>query len=439
MGLGLYIIGKQKKNKSKKKIFNKIEEYFLSLKKDLLSKLIEIYKDEDMVLIYLHPAEEPIEFSVNEENNIVCSAKTSSAGPGYHAYLIALLEKMEEILRIEWIWSDEDGDIGDETGYYENKNFKQLQNEILKWLHYFSKELLKLQEEHVSEIRISLPTDFPTIMKQEKFFAMSSLGYWEEKWFETIANSSLENISNFGIDFFPWWNKEPDALFWLKTALVLLWTDCPWHEPISEGEVNLYYLIHDCLEEAYKLNKGLEFPWHEWMQILTYLKDEKKIEKLKSIIPSDYSLHHIGFHKEIMLQSLTGGWKIEVPGYFYNELERNGETSLYWYEDKTIQSSSFSLEPKEKTSPNELVDTFFPMKNVKENIEIITFETETLMGKAGIMLDIDEDSNNDLSWLLQGVIATKELEKSNLNLSTICYNKESDKDWAIKTWKSIIN
>ncbi len=92
--------------KPNKRFFFKRSESFQDLLHRLASS-INIYLAEkhleavsyitmgkETMLVGLHPAEEEVGFYV-DQGYLVCAAKTSSAGPGYHAFVIEMLDELE--------------------------------------------------------------------------------------------------------------------------------------------------------------------------------------------------------------------------------------------------------------------------------------------------------------------------------------------------------
>src|SRR4051812_24319455 len=70
----------------------------------LLRRLVRCEALDDRLLVRLHPSEESVEFFFEASGNFVCAAKTSTAGPGYHAFLLEWLENLGTACRLPWIW-----------------------------------------------------------------------------------------------------------------------------------------------------------------------------------------------------------------------------------------------------------------------------------------------------------------------------------------------
>ena len=77
------------------------------------------------------PIEEAVRFE-QKKNEVYLSARTSSAGPGYHDYLAGLLD---ELISIEDLVATEKPEHLDETGYWVERDFLALQAEMSKYFH----------------------------------------------------------------------------------------------------------------------------------------------------------------------------------------------------------------------------------------------------------------------------------------------------------------
>lgn len=129
MGIGICITseilkdGLFKKPIKQNKLFDAILAALKSslpveLQKSVFSSTIEL----NCMNVELHPAEEPVEFTI-DNGTLKFSAKTNSAGPGYHAYLVDTLETVERQLGLTWNWSDGSDDMGDETSFHSTRDF----------------------------------------------------------------------------------------------------------------------------------------------------------------------------------------------------------------------------------------------------------------------------------------------------------------------------
>jgi len=105
MGLGIYI----KAQVSTPIQFSAIQDCITNNISGLFKDFLSFSLSENSLYVTLHPCEETVIFEyVN--NDLICSAKTNSVGPGYHAYLVELIEKIAIDLGIPWSWNLEEGE-----------------------------------------------------------------------------------------------------------------------------------------------------------------------------------------------------------------------------------------------------------------------------------------------------------------------------------------
>lgn len=418
MGLGIYIKGEVSKPllSFKKKLFDlsTIQDYITDHSSGLFKDFLSFDQSESTLYATLHPCEESVHF-VLSGSTIICSAKTNSVGPGYHAYLVEFVEKLGKDLGIKWSWDLEEDEeyYQDETGYYQHRNYEQLQLEMLGWL----KALCRTyDEEGGKQIMVSLPMGFPR-MKLD-YFAMSPVQIWEKEWFNKVAGLEPEDLKWAGEEFFIWWNQEPDALFYKQTGIALMNVDCPWHFPVDEQEKNLLSAIDQCFESARKLDPFIELPEGDW----------ETVRNLPSEIESDILETQYGYRKHLMTFDLPGEWLIDLPGTMYRTTD--GNTLVFYDHLFSVRSLAYNIE--KETSDAEYAETFFDTnENVGAGTETLYSETD-LAGKAIVCYAIDKEANSEY-WVLQGV----KVKDDKFLLSTICYPTEEHKEWAVQTWNSI--
>jgi hypothetical protein len=420
MGLGLFIMMKlpAKKGGAKGKKNNELfriiaSEMKLCLPALLQSNVFGAQTDGTVLSLQMHPAEEPVEFSV-EAGKLLCSAKTSSAGPGYHAFLVESLERTADKLGEKWNWGGDDEDYGDETGYYEHRDFKRLQDEMCTWLKTLSENMLGDSALH--NLSLSMPLGYSVV---GDYFAMSPMGFRNKDWFKSVMTDDADSLLRKCMGYFPWWEKDFTAEFYFKCALCAAWVDLPWHTALDDAEVKKYTFVLDCFKKAKELDQSLQIPENE-------IKDIRLYCDKNSDAPAP-NAEGIGFKKHLMLRDLTGGWNAEIPGYFYHEMEDDDTTAVYWFGAKTVRGSSLSVEEKNgrHVSREEL------LSDKPDDMPVIEFSKDHFSGWAAIEKVDDE---NGQYWCMSGRMATVD----NLCFVTICYDKDEDKDWAIALWQSLM-
>jgi len=418
MGIGISITASLPKKGffdntySKSNLFTGLTKHFeASLPVELQENVFWHHIEGDSLFLQIHPAEEPIEF-IFEKSALSFSAKTNSAGPGYHAYLIEILEEIESIIEIKWQWFDEENICGDETDYYKSRDFEALQDNMLSWLQSLANHLAESID--LESMLISMPIGYPLIEDS----ILTPMGFRTKEWFVDVHKEKIEILRKSGATIFPWWNKGFTDSFWYNCALTKAWVDLPWHTAYDDEERDEYDFVLDCFKKAVEMNPDLVIPQSEIDEINNYLDDE---ELSPPPLPSG-----IGFKKRIMKRPLTGAWTITLPGYYYDGIENEGSSVIYWFGDKTIRGGSMTLETKKDRS----ITTSDIFNNKPDSDDVLEFTKGKIIAWAHIVKNEELD---DEFWCLQGEVALN----NNLCFITICYENDEDKQWAIDTWKTI--
>ena len=326
------------------------------------------------------------------------------------------LIQIGEKLNLKWVWNDEGEDIGDETNYFQTRNFKTLQISMLEWLKSVAKAVLDLGKDDSLNIKVSMPCKYPSIVGD--YFFMSPLGFFSRDWLQEIVTCELSDLIGKGVNFFPWWEKDCGADFYYKCGLTTAWIDLPWHTYDSDYELEQYQFVLDCFKRAKELDRNIQLPETEIELIRLYMKND-----IAAPAPEPEG---IGFHKRMMIMNTTGEWTIQIPGYYYHLVENDGEIVVFWFGGRTIRINSMSIkDPNGQSVPAEKIIEKHPDKS-----SVIKHSEDYLLGCATIERTME---NGEEFWLLSGMMATS----GNLCIVTISYEKTEDEDWAIATWKSI--
>ena len=392
--------------------------------------------DEQPVLsIQIHPSAEDVELAVPEAGVCVVSAKTSTAGPGYHIFLCDLLNALGTQFHIEWDGPEEgEEDAGDETGYFYTHDADAVRTEMLRWLSALARVVVEnCQDEDVGIRMVSMPLDCSYPDQPQ---IVTPAGPRDQAWFEHL----VENPEH-GIGFFPWWPEGVGAAFFLGRALCRLWQDIRWRTPITEDEGELLMDVHLDLERAYHLDPGCDMPWREWRTLIEYLNEyfgyaefqheeglEAEIERRAAAIDPAQPL--IGYRRGRVSITLTGGWSLTIPGEMAEEWEPSGETWGAWHGGRTIWFTSWSIsgDDDEVLSAQEILEG----RPWPEEGRIFEFQDGPLVGRA-VFMPYEEDG--ETLWNLKGYSAIE----GSFALCSVYLQDENDLEWALEIWKSLRN
>lgn len=266
-----------------------------------------IIEDGNTLIYSFHPSADPIYFEFKTDTLFV-TISTGSFGPGYHKFIIGVLDRIARRLDIEF---KEDAVYKDPSGYFKSRDFEYLKKFFIKSLSEYSQMLINSHDEGYKNFLISTPYDYPIIEKE--YFALSSLGYWGKNWFTDFIDADEEDRLLLASEFFIWDNDEMNAKFWFKTCISMIWLYYPFREIIDNKERTIYKKILYSFQEAYKKDNNLRYPWDILINIANSLDDEN----LAKFIENKKNPHHqnieIGFRLENARYSIAAGFTIILP------------------------------------------------------------------------------------------------------------------------------
>jgi hypothetical protein len=324
MGLGLYLAATPRVSNP----LDVVEHHVRARHQDVLEAL---GRADGLLAVSLHPAAEDIEFAF-DGRQLTVSAKTSTVGPGYHAYVCEMLRELAAELGATFgpLPGEDDGD---ETGYFSTGSRDALEDEMLAWLLGLAGVVAEGVAEGSSGFIISMSTD----SSFEFDGAMATpLGPRSSDWLEAVQ---LDPHS--GRDIFPWWSPGLGAEHAAGRALVRMWTEVRWRTPVDDDERELLDKVDRDLRRAHELDPTLLLPWPEWSAILGFLARDDGLaasirERAAGMAPK------IGYRRRPVCVTLTDGWSVRIPGEMASSFDDEG-TWCGFMPGRTIWMSSFTV------------------------------------------------------------------------------------------------
>lgn len=401
--------------KSSDQLLSEIESWVREYCVDLRATTY-IGKRDDRPTLFcrLHPAGEDMEISFTSSDHLTATANTSTVGPGYHIFVCDMLHKLGK--RFHAQWDPPNDDYCDETGYFHSGDRQQVFAQMTAWLkgvaNLFFDGTLK---DDVHPTRLAMPLDVGFDWDAR---AITPLGPRDLDWLRKTAADG-----NYGQDFFAWWSPEMNSEYFLRRALARMWSDVRWRHPVNDHEKEVLAYVDDSLKTAFKLDPSLAFPLAEWAEILDYLEsrdgDDKwvceRAQGMQAII---------GYRRREVAVQLPGNWWITVPGSFsdfaadenhnYSALDPPREVWVTSYTFKGDLGKSLQSQRDE----------------IGKRESVLVHQSDDYVAWA----EIKEKSDGGQRWF--------SLTSSNVGLGhraicTIVFLKPEDRDWAIRTWKSL--
>ncbi|MFT3987124.1 hypothetical protein [Aestuariivirga sp.] len=306
--------------------------------------------------IAAHYCEEWLDF-IQRDDAIILQARTSSCGPGYHAFLVDAVDRLKSQALIEF---GEDEDYFDETGYFSSRDYEALRGHHASWLQAVAKQVSghAVSEGSIQMVSLSLDGIYPNSSDD---FVLTPRGPVAREQFEKIASAGDKTLLEFASNWFPWWDRTPSAEDWIRTARTLLWVDVPWHVPAGDNERRVMEAAVECCNRAHKASTSTDFPATEIREITALLAEGAAWET----VPSPKG---IGYRRALCNRHLGYGWSIALPGYWYEM--QDGDSSGFTFAGQEVWYSSFTVKKKPEFAGS---DAPLDLPAMKEN-EVVQFE-----------------------------------------------------------------
>ncbi|HEY0254925.1 MAG TPA: hypothetical protein VGC41_25540, partial [Kofleriaceae bacterium] len=279
--------------------------FLLMRMKNTTSK--QVKKDDRFIAdVTFHPRAPAARLVVDESAELHVRAQTSTLGPGYHADVIAKLAPVLE--ELDFVWTEPEPDPAEA---------------MCRWL----AETLKASGDDqvlfgLSDAR-SFVSDAPVL---------TALGPRDAAWREAVIADPAK-----GADAFAWWSRGPGYRE-RADAMLALWQEVPWREPLDDAEHDLMERVEADLAAA-KAAGVTDLPYPEWSTLLDFLgRDDKEslvIRKLAGEAPAT-----IGYRRLDMEIALSGGWVVQVPASFAGRWEEDGARYIAADGDRGIEFTS---------------------------------------------------------------------------------------------------
>lgn len=379
---------------------------------------------EPRILAWLHPAAESVEMVSLPDGEIEISARTTPAGPGYHFYVTRLLKKLGEAHRIDWLPPVEEEDAVasyDDTGFFFGEGAGEVYLHMDRWLATIAQLILERADEGDSSFSLGMPlqTGFTQLD-----FANTPLGPRSREWITQIAADVLEGDSRSASAFFPWPRDGQDADYWLRRALVLIWTQAVWRPVTEERESQLLRRINHALERAFALDPDVPCPWREWQELraLAGIHDhlDSPIAARAQQVPD--AQPRLGYRRHDIVHRLMAGWSMRLAGSFFVLAEDDAWRASDG--DRVVNVSLFQC-TDEFGAPANQTFAFEGSELPWTYIE----ETPDLSARAYLR----EPTAANPRYHLHGLAAVH----GQFATLTITFTDAGQTDWSLATWRSL--
>ncbi len=380
----------------------------------LMARMLRVSTWEHKLSASFHPAGSPLEFTWEPDGRVRAWVKTSSAGPGYHAFVVDRLKDVATRCGIEWDW-----EAADESDYAVTQDYAELQESMGLFLKQMSALAMNTPGGHDTTVRVNM--GITERISLRPFFSASPMGPFSREWWATVAAAGDTELAGYAQEFFPWWQPDIDARFWRNVGMVLLWEDVLWHPPADEDERTFYQFVLDCFAAAHQLDRSLELPLDE----LRELRELTTREMCEAAPPRPDG---IGYQRGMATHRLPNGWTVELPGWCYREDSKEKEQSQFTVETRSVTVSTYELKKELSLSQIDALIEGLPIPEFEGAEELR--RDDGVRGRARVGWLPDENGGG---FMLSGALYLGH----NVCTATIVFNDPEHRNWARSVWSSV--
>jgi hypothetical protein len=342
-------------------------------------------KDAWTADVEFHDLAPPARLTIDGDAELRVRAQTIALGPGYHAHVLARLAPILD--ELEYAWTDAAVD--------------PIQA-MCTWL---AEQLAAAGDD---QLRIGISDERAFVSDAP---VLTALGPRDAAW----RDAAIVDPSKCA-DAFPWLEAKPGRAS-LARALIKMWHEVPWREPIDKAEQALLESVDDELIAARKADPKAPIPYADWAELLHWMNaDPDRVAKHREL--GGGAPGTIGYRRLDMDVELSGGWVVRLPGSFTGRWEDEGQR--FWATDgeRTLQFES--LTAGDETDSGKLLAV------APERFPVIDQLAEG--ARAGRAEAHDEDH----ARVIHGVM----IEAPEIAIATL-KGTRADEPWALATWRSL--
>jgi hypothetical protein len=318
----------------------------------------------------LLPGAPSLTITVEPDAELAVRGETASLGPGYHADALARFAPLLD--ELDFVWTTPAPSLSD------------VQAETTAWL--------------VDALRagpVRWGVDRPFVIDAP---VLTPLGPRDAGWRDGVLAGQSP------ADAFPWWDAGPGRAA-LARALVALWHEVPWREPLDDREKEVMRTVDEDLRAA--RIAGLTVPTGPWGELLVYLGKPDV-----DLPPGD----PIGYRRHDLDVELIGGWHATLPASFVGGWDDDG--ARYWATDGDRVVEFTSMTANEETISERLLAVA-----PEQHPVIATRADGTVRGRAESFKDRGEH-------VVVGLVA----DAPHVGILTV---KGADDEFALRVWRTL--
>jgi hypothetical protein len=441
MGIDIHLVAKTP-GKASAKALSKAAIAWLD-ETDLVTLLRDLEPEQDdsgavSIAVPVWPADSNVTL-VFRKGCAELEARTSTLGPGYHQHVCLIADELGKKLGISWGYSLEPGGEvigGDETGYFTSRDRPALERAMTGWFKLTARSIVKQMQKDpdsgADAVGICMPTDVSFSSDDP---IQTPLGPRPLAWLRSVAESNDDRSAR---EFFPWWDQGQTPRTIANRAILHMWNDIRWREPLSEDEARLQLYVHELLETAHRADPRLDLPCREWRELLSFGVIEDVSEVLRIEIEHEARKQKgplIGYRRREITRRV-GPVQLTVPGDFGEALQDGGGTLVLFDEGRSVSITCMTVHDPDG-EPNDTLRYFkdSPPPEMPTGARPAPPHDSADFAKRGhIARESEEEAGNATPRMyLSGIIVFPR----DYAIVTIQWAEDHDEPWALEAWKSL--
>lgn len=327
--------------------------------------------------VQLHRFAPALRIAVDADAAIAVEAEAEMVGPGYCEEIVARLSPVLD--ELDYAWDDA----------------RPPREAMLGWL---------AGELAAGATRIGMPEGRAFRVDAA---VQTAMGPRDAAWRDAVLADPAA-----GVDAFAWDVRGPGRRE-RSSALLAMWHEVPWREPLDKDELALMKRIDGELAAAQRADGELALPYAEWAELAGYLGDAGRAAELAGQATGPAA---IGYRRFDMVLDVAG-WSLTLPGSFVGRWEDGGERYRATDGRRVVELAQFETTEHD---PDRLIDVAPPLHPVIERIS-----DGPRRGRA-------EACDEDAVHIVHGLVAVA----PHVAILT-CKGAARDEPWALATWRGL--
>lgn len=367
--MGIDMVLKAGMRKTPEATRQRLGEFFRALKPIIPGVAPTVVESEEDLAVSLIPDHW---FQIGlADDEVTVDVRTNVLGPGYHDYVVRVLEEAGK--KAGLVWKGDGEGSGDETGYWDHRDFAALKKSMVDWLSSLSFILLR---EWRKEKGSGEGSPDPVYTTPPMICMMSPRPLAAYDVCHPQGPLSWEDLTRFANNlgeedcrrFFMWWDRSDAPTFFRRQwrhpaslyrnfALCAMWNSIPWAPIGTEAEWKIVRATLQCLDLAWRRQPKEWYPAAEWAELVELAGGGKLVEAMWRRFPGRKGEKPgIGYLRHDIVWDY-GGMYLKLPGAMHRECEP-GEPDTYWNEGVRLRVSAFRLQGDEPGAPCNAAEWF---------------------------------------------------------------------------------